>query len=49
MNHATLSAEDLYTEMKRMPATERARFFLCWPATRFGKTTSPMTRCLAMT
>lgn len=27
MNHATLSAEDLYTEMKRMPTTERARFF----------------------
>jgi len=26
MNHA-LTAEDLYTEMKRMPVTERARFF----------------------
>ena len=27
MNHATLSAEDLYTEMKRMPTSERVRFF----------------------
>ena len=26
MNHA-LTAEDLYTEMKRMPTTERVRFF----------------------
>ncbi len=26
MNHA-LTAEDLYTEMKRMPSTERVRFF----------------------
>ena len=26
MNHA-LTAEDLFTEMRRMPATERVRFF----------------------
>ena len=27
MNHA-LTAEDLFSEMRRMPATERAKFFL---------------------
>ena len=27
MNHA-LTAQDLFSEMRRMPATERAKFFL---------------------
>ncbi len=46
MNYV-LTAEDLYTEMKRMPTTERVWFFLCWPTTHPGKTTSPTIRCSA--